>query len=160
VRVTLAAVGRLGTGAERDLFERYRGRIDTAGKRIGIGPLQEAEIAESRRGSAGERRREEARLLLDRIPDGAVLVALDETGTALTSEAFARRLEKFRDGGARELAFALGGADGHGPPLLERATLTLALSPMTLPHGLARTVLAEQLYRSVMILSGHPYHRG
>lgn len=158
--MTIAAVGRLGTGAERDLFERYRGRIEAAGKRIGMGPLHEIEIAESRRGSADERRREEARTLLGKIAEGAVVVALDEMGTALASNAFARRLETFRDGGARELVFALGGADGHGPPLLEGAALTLALGPMTLPHGLARVVLAEQLYRSVTILSGHPYHRG
>ncbi len=57
------------------------------------------------------------------------------------------------------MAFLIGGPDGHGSALLDAATLKLSLGAMTLPHGLARIVLAEQLYRAATILSGHPYHR-
>jgi 23S rRNA (pseudouridine1915-N3)-methyltransferase len=89
-----------------------------------------------------------------------VRVVLDATGRALSSEAFARFLAESRDGGAKEMAFLIGGPDGHGPAVLDAATLKLSLGPMTLPHGLARIVLAEQLYRASTILAGHPYHRG
>jgi 23S rRNA (pseudouridine1915-N3)-methyltransferase len=77
----------------------------------------------------------------------------------LSSEAFATALAKYRDGGAGGLAFLVGGADGLGQTARDRAELVLSLGPMTLPHGLARIVLAEQLYRAMTILAGHPYHR-
>ena len=77
----------------------------------------------------------------------------------MTSEDFAAWLRHRRDGGVGTLAFLLGGADGHGPDVLAATALTLSLGPLTLPHGLARVVLAEQLYRAATILAGHPYHR-
>jgi 23S rRNA (pseudouridine1915-N3)-methyltransferase len=160
VRVTLAMVGRLKAGAERELYERYRDRFEATGRTIGLGPVQEIEIAESARGSPNERRKEEAEALLAKIPPGAILVALDEAGQAPTSEALARKIAQFRDEGAAGVVFAIGGADGHGQALMDAAALRLALGPMTLPHGLVRIVLAEQLYRVATILAGHPYHRG
>ena len=88
-----------------------------------------------------------------------MLVALDETGRNLDSRAFAQQIARWRDDGAADLVFAIGGADGLGSPLLHRATLRLALGAMTWPHQLVRLMLAEQVYRAVTILSGHPYHR-
>jgi 23S rRNA (pseudouridine1915-N3)-methyltransferase len=88
-----------------------------------------------------------------------VLIALDEGGKNLDSRTFAERIARWRDDGITELALAIGGADGHGPVLLAKANLRLAFGPMTWPHQLARLMLAEQLYRAVTILSGHPYHR-
>jgi 23S rRNA (pseudouridine1915-N3)-methyltransferase len=160
MHLTIGAVGKLKAGPERELYQRYAERVTPAGKALGLGPLTCIEISESRKGSAKERRADEAGLLLAKIPDAAVLVALDEKGEALTSEQFARLLGKQRDAGASRLAFVIGGPDGLGPQLLEKATRTLALGAMTLPHGLARVILAEQLYRAVTILAGHPYHRG
>jgi 23S rRNA (pseudouridine1915-N3)-methyltransferase len=84
---------------------------------------------------------------------------LDEHGQTLDSRAFAEKLRKWRDQGAEELVFAIGGTDGHGKAVLDRTELTLAFGPMTWPHQLARLMLWEQLYRAVTILSGHPYHR-
>jgi 23S rRNA (pseudouridine1915-N3)-methyltransferase len=121
--------------------------------------MQEIEISESARRSVDERRNEEASELLNRLPNGALLIALDEKGSQLDSSAFAKRLAKYRDEGMRDIAFAIGGADGHGPALLSAASMRLALGPLTLPHGLARIVLTEQLYRAATILAGHPYHR-
>jgi 23S rRNA (pseudouridine1915-N3)-methyltransferase len=93
------------------------------------------------------------------VPRGAFVVALDERGREFTSAGLARWLdERRRDG--RDLAFLIGGADGLAPEAKRGAGTTLRLSAMTLPHGLARVLLAEQLYRAASILENHPYHRG
>jgi 23S rRNA (pseudouridine1915-N3)-methyltransferase len=84
---------------------------------------------------------------------------LDERGKALTSQAFASLLGKTRDDGTGTLAILIGGPDGLAPAIRQAAHVTLAFGAITLPHGLARIVLAEQLYRAATILAGHPYHR-
>jgi len=86
-------------------------------------------------------------------------VLLDERGEPLASEAFARRLEKWRDEGIRETRFVLGAADGHSREERAAADLLYAFGPATWPHLLARAMLMEQLYRATSILAGHPYHR-
>ncbi len=158
MQLLIAAVGRLKDDAERVLVDRYAGRIGN-GRVSGLGPLREIEITESRRTSAAERKAEEATRLLAAVRDADTIVMLDETGRALASEPFARWLGAERDGGTRVAAFLLGGPDGHGPEVRGAARLSLSLGPLTLPHGLARAVLAEQLYRATTILAGHPYHR-
>ncbi|MBY0429841.1 MAG: 23S rRNA (pseudouridine(1915)-N(3))-methyltransferase RlmH, partial [Rhodospirillales bacterium] len=92
-------------------------------------------------------------------PPGATLVVLDERGCQFSSPVFARKLGEWRDSGIAELAFVIGGADGHGEAVRKRADLLLSLGTMTWPHMLARAMLAEQLFRAHAILSGHPYHR-
>ncbi len=158
MRLIVAAVGRL-KDAERDLCERYQKRFDAAGRALGLGPLSIAELSESRAASAVARKAEEAARLLKAAAPATVRVVLDEGGKALASEAFAKWLAQMRDGGCKGLAFLIGGPDGHGPEALQGAALKLSLGAMTLPHGLARAVLVEQLYRATTILSGHPYHR-
>ena len=101
----------------------------------------------------------EAELILGALPAGARLVALDEHGAAWSSRDFADRLAAWRDGGAAALAFAIGGADGLGKAVLDRADAVLSLGAMTWPHFLVRGMLLEQLYRAQQILAGHPYHR-
>ena len=86
------------------------------------------------------------------------IVALDEHGSAWTTRQFADNLQQWRDAGAA-VAFVIGSADGLDPALKRAAAATLALSAMTLPHGLVRVLLAEQLYRAVSLAAGHPYHR-
>ena len=159
MRLIVAAVGRL-KNAERELFDRYAERFDASGRALGLGPLKLSEINESRAATATLRSGDEAVRLMKAAGPAEVRVVLDATGRALSSEAFARLLAESRDGGAKEMAFLIGGPDGHGPAVLDAATLELSLGPMTLPHGLARIVLAEQLYRAATILAGHPYHRG
>jgi 23S rRNA (pseudouridine1915-N3)-methyltransferase len=92
-------------------------------------------------------------------PPGSRTVVLDERGTALSSDALARKLGQWRDEGIRETRFLLGPADGHRADTRDAADLVLALGPATWPHLLARAMLAEQLYRAWSILAGHPYHR-
>jgi 23S rRNA (pseudouridine1915-N3)-methyltransferase len=101
---------------------------------------------------------EEAEAILARLKPQEALVALDERGKALASRAFAQQLGRMLQEG-RDLAFCIGGAEGLGDAVRRRASLVLSLSPMTLPHRLARVVLAEQLYRAFTLLRGEPYHR-
>jgi len=93
-----------------------------------------------------------------RIPAYAIL--LDSRGKQLSSEELAERIGRLRDEGAQRLVFAIGSADGWSDAARQRAYLLLSLGRITLPHQLARVVLAEQVYRAFTILAGHPYHSG
>ena len=150
MRLVVAAVGRGRDDPAQQLFENYRHRLPW--------PLELREVRAGGGGDAGRER--EAAALLKGLPEGAYTVALDGTGKALTSEAFAARLARIRDDSVAVVAFLIGGADGHGAPALARADLVFSLGPMTWPHLLVRAMLAEQLWRAASILSGHPYHRG
>jgi 23S rRNA (pseudouridine1915-N3)-methyltransferase len=88
------------------------------------------------------------------------LILLDSRGQQLSSEAFATRLGHLRDLGTQRLILAIGPADGWSAPARTHASLLLSFGPITLPHELARVVLAEQTYRALTILAGHPYHSG
>lgn len=92
------------------------------------------------------------------VPDRARTVALDERGREFTSAALARWLERRLQEGT-DIAFLIGGPDGLAPRLKDKAETLMRLSAMTLPHGLARVLLAEQIYRAMSILRNHPYHR-
>lgn len=100
----------------------------------------------------------EAARIRSAVPSGAILIALDERGKDWTTLQLAEHLRRWRDT-AEDVAFVIGGADGIDPGLKADARLLIRLSSMTLPHALARVVLAEQLYRASTMLAGHPYHR-
>lgn len=93
-----------------------------------------------------------------RVPPFAIL--LDSRGQQLSSEDFATLVGRLRDEGAQRLVLAIGPADGWSQTARQRANRMLSLGPMTLPHQLARVILAEQTYRALTILAGHPYHCG
>lgn len=154
MKITLLAVGRLRAGPEAALLRDYIERFDAAGRGLALGPARVVEV-EDKRGRGPDA---EADLLLAAAPEGP-LVALDERGRQLDSPTLAQRLATWRDDGARDVAFAIGGADGHGAAVRERAALMLSFGPMVWPHMLARVMLAEQLYRAATILGGGPYHR-
>ncbi len=159
MRIALHCIGRLKDGPDRALFDRYWKRLEAQGRSLGLGPVRLVELPESRDRSAAVRQEDEAQRLLKGLSPGTHLIALDERGKSLTSDMFASLVGRLRDSGAPELALAIGGPDGHGAALMARADAKLCLGPMTMPHGLARIVLAEQLYRAATILAGHPYHR-
>jgi 23S rRNA (pseudouridine1915-N3)-methyltransferase len=159
VRISIAAVGRMKQGPERELCSRYLERARAAGKSLGLTGFEVHEIAESRASSVASREAEEAKALRALLSDGAVVVALDEHGKSLGSEAFAGQIGRWRDAGKTDAAFVIGGADGLDPALIAGADATLSFSSLTWPHQLVRIMLAEQLYRAVTILAGHPYHR-
>jgi 23S rRNA (pseudouridine1915-N3)-methyltransferase len=106
-----------------------------------------------------EVREESAALQRLKFTAGATVVLLDAAGKSQTSAEFARWLGRERDRGARELVFLCGGAEGYPEALRKQATSKLSLSSLTMPHELARVVLAEQVYRAFAILGGHPYPR-
>lgn len=159
MRLLIAAVGKLKQGPERELCAHYLARAEALGRSLSLSPLASVEVSESKAPSARARQDAEADALLGKVPAGHTVICLDPGGTMLSSEGLAVTLSKFRDGGAARLAVLIGGPDGLGRALLDKADLALSLGPMTLPHGLARVVLAEQLYRAMTILAGHPYHR-
>jgi len=154
MHIEIAAVGRLKSGGpERDLIDRYLGRARGGGKAIGLTGFTVAELPDGKSADA------EALALVNRVPAGARCVVLDERGRARSSEDFAQTLGAWRDDGIPAAVFLIGGPDGHGNAARARADLTLSFGTMTWPHQLVRALLAEQLYRAVTILSGHPYHR-
>jgi 23S rRNA (pseudouridine1915-N3)-methyltransferase len=155
VKLDLIVVGRLGRTAENGLCADYLARATAAGKALGLGPAELIEVEP--RGGSGMAR--EAEAVLAKVPAGAVLVACDERGQAMTSRAFAGRVEKWRDGGTPRLCLVIGGADGLDPSVRERASLLIGFGSWTWPHALARVMAAEQIYRAVTILGGSPYHR-
>jgi 23S rRNA (pseudouridine1915-N3)-methyltransferase len=155
MRVHICAVGRLRAGPERALITDYLSRFDRTGRALGLGPVELREVEDRKGGGMAA----EAALLERAIPDRAVVVALDERGTAMTSPDFAQALARQRDDGAQDLALLIGGADGLAKELRARATLRLSFGRMVWPHMLARVMLAEQLYRAATILAGSPYHR-
>jgi len=159
MRISLFAVGRLKAGPEKELASRYLDRFAKAGPAIGLEFARLTEVPESKASNAETRKREEAAALEKALPDGALLVLLDERGKSLDSGGFADAIGRFRDGGKRDLMIAIGGADGLDPALRPKAAAILNLGSMTWPHQLVRILIAEQLYRCVTILSGHPYHR-
>lgn len=125
-------------------------------------PLQLVELKPGARGKGRDPMRAmatEGAELLAALPRDAHVVALDGRGTAWSSEQLAQQLGHWKQAG-RELAFLIGGPDGHAADVLQRADQRWSLGALTLPHMLVRLVVAEQLYRAVTILNGHPYHRG
>jgi 23S rRNA (pseudouridine1915-N3)-methyltransferase len=159
MKVAVYAVGRMKAGPEKELADRYFERFARSGMAIGLEFSGVSEFPESRAQSAAERRREEAQKLQAQLSPGAAVILLDERGKNISSEHFAERIASFRDGGQRNLAFAVGGPDGHDPALRDKASFLLSFGALTWPHQLVRIMLAEQLYRVGTILSGHPYHR-
>lgn len=153
MKLIVAAVGKPRNAALAAAIEQYEARAAR------YWPLEVREVREEAgRGTRPELVREkEAERLVTRV-EGASVVACDERGTAMTSSRFATFLQEARER-ARDVAFVIGGAHGLADSLRDRAQTRLALAPWTLPHELARLVLAEQLYRAGTIVRGEPYHK-
>ena len=158
MRIEILAIGRLKDQAEAEIISRYQKRFDQVGRACGLGPLGIKDFSESRFAVAEERKAEEAERLLS-AAGRSMIIVLEVAGRTLSSEEFARHLQRLADQGTKSCAFLIGGPDGHGEQVLTAAALKISLGPLTLPHGLVRVVLAEQLYRAATILTNHPYHR-
>lgn len=156
MKLIVAAVGRPRNAALAAAIAHYEARAAR------YWPLEIREVREepARGGTASQSslvRDKEAERLRARV-EGATLVACDENGRRMTSAAFASYVQDARER-ARDVAFVIGGAFGLAESLLASAQVRLALAPWTLPHELARLVLAEQLYRAGTIVRGEPYHK-
>ena len=142
-------------GPERALIDDYLTRFDRTGRALGLGPAEVVEVEDRKGGGMAA----EAVLLRRALPEGARLCVLDERGRVMGSPDFADQLARWRDDGAADAAFVIGGADGVDPALRDGADLVLSFGSMVWPHMLARAMLCEQLYRAASILAGSPYHR-
>lgn len=159
MRILIAAIGKKSGGPEAALVSDYLDRARGFGRRIGFADIALSEF-DAPKSLAGEvLKKREGELLLNSAPEGAQLLALDERGDNISSEKLAAALARMRDDGAGAAAFLIGGADGHGELVRSRAARTISFGAATWPHMLVRAMLAEQLYRAMTILSGHPYHR-
>jgi len=159
MRLLILAVGQGRGSPENGLVEDYVGRARAMGKRLGFASVVVEEVAVSKLREARARVAEEGERLAAKIPQGAHVVLLDSRGKGMTSESFAEMLGAIRDAGARDMAFVIGGPDGLDMGPAVKAGRSLAFGIQTWPHMLARAMLAEQIYRAMTILSGHPYHR-
>jgi len=147
--VRLIAVGKGGSGPEKELFARYARRIKPE--------LTLVELSDGV-GSPAEIKRREAEAMLAVLRTDEFVVALDQDGDTPDSPGLARLLAGWNER-SRKLAFVIGGAEGLDAAVLARAGAKLSLGRLTWPHMLVRPMLAEQIYRAQMILAGHPYHR-
>jgi 23S rRNA (pseudouridine1915-N3)-methyltransferase len=159
VKLGLYAVGKLKDDAERAITQRYLERFGQLGPGLGLAFTGVAEMMESRAASPEARKAAEAAELRRRLSPETRIAVLDERGRSLSSEEFAGILRRWQEEGVRNAAIMIGGPDGLDPALVQEAALSLSLGRMTMPHGLARAVIAEQLYRAATILARHPYHR-
>ena len=159
MRLVVIAVGRLKQGPERDLAAAYRKRAEAVGRGLGFRDIEIVEIRESRAQDTERRRTEESIAVATVIPDGAIVVILDQHGDNLDSAALAGLLREWRAEDRPAAAFIIGGADGLAQSLRDRTKFKLAFGAATWPHQLVRVMLLEQIYRATTILTGHPYHR-
>ncbi len=158
MNITLVCVGK-ATGPVGSAISDYEDRVRRYWR------FESVEVE----GGAGKTRKppnpgfvkgKEAERILARIPEKGQVIALARAGRALGSRGFAKMLEEKALRSTKDLIFVIGGAYGLGEGVLERASLKLSLSAVTLPHEIARLLLAEQLYRAGTILRNEPYHKG
>ena len=155
MKLIIGAVGRLkasyaidGCSVFQKRLSRYFSVVHTEIKDI-----------KRRKSNAASIRDDESQALVDLLPSGTIVVALDEVGQQWSTMQLANWLDEQRNRSVNSISFLVGGPDGHGRFVRERADRLWSLSQLTLPHEMARLLLFEQLYRAASILNGHPYHR-
>ena len=155
MRLLIAAVGRLRDGPEAEMTADYVARAAAAGRQIGFKSVELVEVEAKPNGD----QRAEAGALFRATPDESRKILLDERGAEWTSRQLAEKLARWRDDGGACATFWIGGADGASQSVKDQADEKLAFGRQTWPHRLVRVMIAEQIYRSLMILCRNPYHR-
>ncbi len=153
MKLTIASVGKVRRGPFKKLVDEYHERLRH------YRPVDIVDVRESAAALPKTRQQDESASLLAAAPDGAIVVIMDERGEQWTSAQLAAWFDRNMVQGTRHIAFLIGGPEGHSDEVRDRADVLLALSAFTMPHDLARVVLAEQLYRAFTIVRGEPYHR-
>ncbi len=151
MKINLIVIGLLKDGPEHDLIQKYSKRLQWK--------LNIKQLVVKKNLSSAELKTAEAELIRAALIPGAPVVALDERGQNLTSEQFARKIQKFEVNGVSDLNFCIGGAQGLDETLRMQTEWLISFGALTWPHMLVRGMLLEQLYRAQQILAGHPYHK-
>lgn len=159
MKITLISVGKLKSGPERQLCERYAERFQGICRSCGISEFRQVELSESNQRRPADRMADESRAIAAAMAADTRLILLDERGKTPTSDEFAEMVRGLRAQGTPHLTFVIGGPDGLDPALRARGETVLSFGRLTMPHQLVRALLCEQLYRAATILTGHPYHR-
>jgi 23S rRNA (pseudouridine1915-N3)-methyltransferase len=160
LRLHILCVGHGRGTSEGVLTDDFLSRAVKMGRNMGFSQIVLEEISVSKARETQTRIADECERLAAKVPDGAHVMMLDARGKGMTSEDFAEMLGALRDAGTRDLAFVIGGPDGLASLPGIKSGRSLAFGPQTWPHLMVRAMLMEQVYRSLTILAGHPYHRG
>ena len=155
MRIHLLAVGTRLPAWQQQGFAAYARRLP---RECALHLIEIPKARRTRNQAAGEAMATEWERMRKALPRDSRVVALDERGTMDATHTLAARLQRWLDDG-RDVALLIGGPDGLAPAALQRAEASWSLSALTLPHGLVRVLVAEQLYRAWSVLAGHPYHR-
>ena len=151
MRVSILAIGKNRKGVFRDLYEFYATRIQWE--------IQLVEVEVRKTPDWKKQRLNETKKLLSYVPEGSLIVILDESGKLLTSRALSGWITNQADDGAKDISFLIGGSRGLDLSAISSPSLVISLGRVTWPHLMIRGMIAEQLYRAQQILNNHPYHR-
>jgi len=155
MKLLILAVGNKMPSWITEGFNEYAKRMPREAK------IELVEIKPESRNSgktAAQIMESEAQRIRAALPANVLCIALDERGATPTTKQLAQQMQDWMQQG-RDVAFIIGGADGLHPPLKQQTQQLMALSALTLPHGMVRVLLAEQLYRAHSLMHNHPYHR-
>jgi len=155
VKITVLAVGKKMPDWVNDGFNEYARRISGDCK---LQLVEVSAVKRSRSNTTNTIKAREAVLIRQKIPNGNRIIALDEKGKSCSTKALLQKLMACMVDG-QDICLIVGGTDGLDASIIDDANEVMSLSEMTLPHGLARIILAEQLYRAWSIMKKHPYHR-
>ncbi|MDX2082807.1 MAG: 23S rRNA (pseudouridine(1915)-N(3))-methyltransferase RlmH [Rickettsiales bacterium] len=153
MRITILSIGKFENSSHKTVFEDYLKRLKWKVE------LKELDLKTSQNLTVEKIKEGEAKLLLSAYKASSKLIALDERGKEFDSLNFTKMITNFALNGSSDLTFVIGGSEGLSSELLKKAHLKISLSKLTFPHLMARTILAEQLYRAQSIIANHPYHR-
>jgi len=160
VQLTLFSVGRMKSGPERELFDRYMERASRLAPSLGFAKPALRETIESRADTSKRRKTDEAMALGNLVDERqSRLLLFDERGTLISSDEFSSKLTRWRDDGIKQTILAIGGPDGFAVEARARADAVISFGRLTIPHQIVRVLVAEQLYRAMTIAANHPYHR-
>lgn len=154
MKIVLRASGLMKSGPERELVDDYMSRAQHLGRGLGLTDISESAI-DTR---SAKLRSAETQSLLSPYA-GARMVILDERGKSITSRQMAGQITKWRDAAESQVVFAIGGADGFEPSAIPPGAVKWSFGTQVWPHKLVRVMMAEQIYRSLSIMAGTPYHR-
>lgn len=159
MEISILAVGRLRSGPESELCARYLDRARKSGRSLGFRGFEVQELSESRAQRPAERIAQEDEALAAVLAKDGRRICLDAEGELVDSTAFAAEFSRGSAAGSDRTVFVIGGPDGLGEKVKAAADRKISFGRVTWPHQMVRILLAEQLYRAMTILSGHPYHR-